>query len=114
GRFAARLPEELSAIAPRRRRGALHLTVGPRLPPLLPPPRRVPRGARQPPGPRPHRDGDPRRCPGHPPTARDAEAKRVQGLVLPLEPADLLQEERRGEHAAGDIGADPRPRGADG
>ena len=44
------------AVAARRRRGALHLRVGPRLPPRLPAPRRRRGGARAPDDPRPHRD----------------------------------------------------------
>ena len=46
-----------AAVAARRRRGALHLRVGPRLPARLPAARRGDRGARAPDRARPHRDG---------------------------------------------------------
>ncbi len=70
----------------RDRRGALHLPVGARLPPLLPAPARGHRGARQSPRPGPDRHRHSRRDRRHPPPARPRGDGGDRHRRLPREP----------------------------
>ena len=90
-------------------RGALHLRMGPRLPPGLPLP--APRGAgpRQPAGPRAHGDRHATRAAGHPALAGDARARGRGDELQPAEP-DLpgpLRKEKKAQAASGP-GPDPK------
>jgi ATP-dependent DNA helicase RecQ len=98
----ARATSRVPSLSSRRGRSALHLAVGTRFPPVVPPApgtqRRVGRRARA----GAYRNRDAEGGAGHRAAARDAQARRLQGLVLPAQPPYPLPEKRGGRHAPRD------------